>query len=153
MDIDDFLEAFLALIGLSMFFLFATGSAVAASTNPDSYIFIEYKPPIDFLVIILLLILDFFYLAIIFNQSLKFRESHNLNKRENELTLVSDKMKVYSVVSAPIHVFLIYFYIKYFKTAIATYLFLMIMLEILLIVLIFYSSYSIAKDFEMNGDL
>ena len=153
MDIDDFLEAFLALIGLSIFFLFATGGTVAASSNPDSYTFIEYKPPIDFIIILLLLVLDFFYLAIILNQSLKFRESHNLNKRKNELTLASDKMKVFSVVSLPIHVFLIYFYIKYFKTAIAIYLFLMILLEIVLIVLIFYSSYSIGKDFEMDGAL
>ena len=145
---DDILEGFLALIAFSIFFLFATIGIILTSTNPDSYLYIEYNPPEDFFILLSLLLIDLVFLALFLNKSLKFRISHNLNKRQLELLLILDKMKFYSVLCVPLHGFLIYFYVKYFETSIAIYLFLTLLFEISLIILIFYNSFIISRDYD-----
>ena len=47
MEEDNILEGFLALIAFSIFFLFARIGIILTSTNPDSYLYIEYNPPED----------------------------------------------------------------------------------------------------------
>jgi hypothetical protein len=147
---DDILEGFLALIAFSIFFLFATIGIILTSTNPDSYLYIEYNPPEDFFILLSLLLIDLVFLALFLNKSLKFRISHNLNKRQLELLLILDKMKFYSVLCVPLYGFLIYFYVKYFETSIAIYLFLTLLFEISLIILIFYNSFIISRDNEKD---
>jgi len=149
MEDTDIQESFLALIIFSFLFLFTTAGTLLAGTNPDSvFIYIEFDPPEDLTIIIIILLLDSILLLLFLSQAFKFRESRNLNKRQIELLLISDKMKYYCIYFIPLQGFLIYFYVKYFKTAIAIHLFLMLLFEISIIILIFYNSFIINRDNE-----
>ncbi len=118
---NDIIEGIFSLIGFSIFFLFATIGVIFSSTNPDSYLYIDYNPPEDFWAIIGLLTLNFLFLCYFLTQSLKFRKSNNLNYRRAELILISDKRKYFGLCYTAIQALLVYFYIKYIETGLAFY--------------------------------
>ncbi len=148
--LDDIVEALLAIIGFSLFFSIATIGTLLASNNPDSYIYIEFNPPEDYGILMSLLFLDYPFIFFFLIQTFKFKKSDNLNYRKKELLITSDKMKYYSLFYIPQKGFLIYFYAKYFESGLAIYLFLTLIFEIGLIVLIFYNSYQIKNDIEID---
>ncbi len=152
MEIDDAVEAFLALIGFSLFFSLAFIGTMLASTNRDSYMYIEYNPLEDFVTLVLLIFADFVFLIYFFILSFKFRESKNLNFRIGDLIVVSKKIKYYNAFNIPIQIAFGYFYVKYFETAIAIYMFVILVFEAGLIAFVFYISYLVTKEKEFLGD-
>ncbi|MHA1293268.1 MAG: hypothetical protein ACTSQJ_11455 [Promethearchaeota archaeon] len=149
MDEEDVLEAFAALVGFSLFFLIAIGGTMLESVNPDSYMYVEYTPPLDFFILLGLLFIEAILLIIFLMWSLKFRQSKNLNYRRGELLLTSDKMKYYGILLyLPLQIILGYFYVKYYETTIAIYLFFKLLLGFGLLFLMIYNFYRIKRDIE-----
>lgn len=148
MDEDELHEAFLSIIAFSILFNFIIVGTIMTSLNPDNYLHIEYDPPMDFIVLLTLLIIDFVFLLYYIVQTSKFKKSHNLNYRKGELLLISDKMKVSCFLYIPLRVMLFYFYIKYLETGISIPLLLASIFEIGLILLIIYNSFQVNR---ING--
>lgn len=105
MEDDSIFEGMVALIGFSLFFILMLGGFLLASTNPNSFIYIKFTPPEDFLIFVIILLLDFFLLLFYLNLGLKYRISMNLNRRQAELLLISDKMKIFCIFLVPIYFF------------------------------------------------
>ncbi len=152
MEIDEAVESFLALIGFSMFFSLAFIGAMLASINLDSNMYVEFDPPEDFIYLMLLFFANFAFLIYFFILSFKFRESKNLNFRLGDLIVVSKKIKYYNAFYIPIQIIFGFFYIKYFETAIAIYMFILLVIETGLIAFVFYISYIVDKEKDFLGD-
>ncbi|MHA1149139.1 MAG: hypothetical protein ACTSR8_12945 [Promethearchaeota archaeon] len=149
MDIDDdILDALFALIGFSLFFIFATLGAILASTNEDSYLFINFEPAEDYLIIIGLLMIHLVFIFYYLLKTFRFRHSKGLEKRYGELLETSDKMLVYSFFFLPAFGYVLFYSIKYFNSSIAFYLLLTLLFEFGLLTLIVYNSLHIRKDYK-----
>ena len=149
MDIDDdILDAFFALIGFSIFFIFATLGAILASTNEDSYLFVNFEPAEDYFILIGLLMIHLVFMFYYLLKSFRFRHSRGLEKRYGELLETSDKMLVYSFFFLPVFGYILFYYIKYFVSSIAFYLLLTLLFELGLLALITYNSIRIRKDYK-----
>ena len=109
MDEEELHNAFLSLIGLALFFSFATIGVIIASLDPDSYLYIDFEPDTDLLFIILFIILDdAFFIYYLIKISI-FKKSSDLNYRKRELLIFSDKLKISCLLFVPIQLFQIYF--------------------------------------------
>ena len=148
-DVEETFEAQIAVIGIAFFLLFAAFGTLLASLNPDSYLYIEFSPPIDFYIILSILVIDIFCLGLFLNQSLNFRRSHNLGKRIGELKFLINKLKLWGIIFLFIQGFLFYFWIKYFFYEFAMYLFFFLIFLLLMVFLFFYNSIIIKRD--LNG--
>jgi hypothetical protein len=149
-DIEEIFEAQIAVIGIAFFLLFATLGTLLASLNPDSYLYVEFNPPIDFFLIMGFLIIDLICLGLFLNRSLDFRRSHNLAKRKGELNFLINKLKLWGVIFMFIQGFLLYFWFKYLLYEFAMYLAIYLFFLLLMVGLFFYNSMQM-KRMDING--
>jgi hypothetical protein len=148
MDEKETTEAILSVVGLSLFFCMVTLGTMLASTNPDSFMYVNFNPPEDFILLAGLILIHCFFLFYFLSQSLNFRKSKNLNYRAGEILYISDKMKFYSLFNVPVQGYFIYFFIKYNQTPISLYLLLIAISGIGLILLFIYNSIRIKRDIK-----
>ncbi|MHA1489891.1 MAG: hypothetical protein ACTSRI_09565 [Promethearchaeota archaeon] len=148
MEENEIIEGLLALNAFTLFFLIATIGAILSTTIPDSYMYINYDPPEDLLILVSLLLIDCIFIFYFLNQSTKFRKSHNLNYRKGELLFISDKMKYMTYFYMPLKIFIVFFFIKYIETEISIFLLPTLLFELGLIILIFYNSFLINRDID-----
>ena len=62
MDEQETLEAILAIVGLSLFFCLATIGTVIASMNADSFLYIEFNPEEDLIILVGLIFINIIFL-------------------------------------------------------------------------------------------
>ncbi len=146
MDEQETVEAILALVGLSIFFCLATIGTIIASTDADSFLYIEFDPKEDFFILICLIFINIIFLFYFLGQSSNFRKSKNLNYRTGEILYISDKMKFYSIFYIPVLVLIIYYFIKYNPSSITLSLLVIWLIGISLILLFFYNSLRIKRE-------
>ncbi len=151
MDEQEFVEYFMSIFAFAIFFILAIVGALVSALNPDSYQFINFDPPEDLMILSGLLIFNFFILIYMLLQALKFKTSRNLNYRQGELLLTMDKMKVYNTIfNVPLLMVMIYYYVKYYESSIAIYMFLTLLCNFGLTLLIFYFSVSMKRDIQQE---
>lgn len=154
MDDTEFIEAFLALYGFCVLFIFIGIGAVLNSLLENLYfLYVDYEPQEDVVVIGFVLIANFIMISYLLNNALKFRKSRNLNYHLGELTLAMDKMKIYSlIVFLPIQAILIFYNMKYFDTSISIPLLLQILCNFSLFILIFYAAFDFKRTLEQQQE-
>ncbi|MGV9171759.1 MAG: hypothetical protein ACOC35_04180 [Promethearchaeia archaeon] len=148
-DIEEIFEAQIAIIGIAFFLLFASLGTLLTSLNPDSYLYIEFDPPLDFYLILSILLVDLFCLGLFLNQTLEYRHTRNLERRKGELLYLVTKLRIWGVLFVLFQGFLFYFWLKYFSSEFAFYLSFFLLLVVLMISLFFYNAINLKSD--ING--
>jgi len=148
MEEDELTEAFLGIIGFSLFFTAGSIGTMLAGLDPDTGFYVEYTPSIDFMILMGILFINMIFLCIFLSKSSKFGKSRNLNRRQTELLLLTDSMMFINFLYLPIQAFLLYFFIKYFETALTMSLMFQLIFQTTIITLIFYNSYRVKKDYR-----